>query len=507
MLNTAVPAAEGLGKLIVGALRSERLTLTGEDRDRMARGVRDLDRWVASGRDAYGVTRGFGPLVRYPAAGDGHEQGLNLIHHLCAGQGRPLGVAASRLLVWLRLQGMRLGHSAVAPETWEALADLVRRGLVPVVPGEGSVSASGDLIPLAHAAQAFAGQGLAWWRGRPTAAAEVIGRLECRPLRWPGRAALAFVNGCGASLAVTMLNHAELAGQARACAALTARIVGLLGCSREPYAKPVHRVRGHPGQLRAARWIEGELTGSPRTAASRPLQEPYSLRCAPQVVGAVLDQLALQEQPLLREATGCTDNPVTIDGAVWHGGNFHAAPGGLASDLLSLCAHQLAYLAERQLALVLDPGHNGGQSPLLAADPGRNSGFAGVQIAASGMVAKIRQLAHPATLTALPTNLGNQDHVPMALNGAVAGTEIVRLGWLVIGSLAVAVAQLARLLDATPPPGSGWHRLQDRVAPLDRDRPLAEDVRAAAGIVRRCWGGEVLSLVPGDLDPDPTDAE
>ncbi|MGC4814787.1 aromatic amino acid ammonia-lyase [Micromonospora sp. DT228] len=504
--EVSLPMADGLGDLVAAGLRAERLTLTGEDRERMVGSVSDLDNWVAAGHDVYGVTRGFGPLVRYPAATDRHEQGLNLIHHLCVGQGRPLSPAASRLLVWLRLQSMRLGHSAVPPETWESIADLAGAGLVPVVPSEGSVSASGDLVPLAHAAQAFAGLGTAWWSGRPVPAERVIRRVGGRRVHWSGRTALAFVNGCGASLALTMLNHVEAAGQARAAAALTARLVELLGCSREPYAEPVHRVRPHPGQQQAARWIEEDLVCSPPPDESRPLQEPYSLRCAPQVIGAVLDQLALQEQPLLREATGCTDNPVVADGAVWHAGNFHAAPGGLVSDVLSLCVHQLAYLAERQLALVVDPAHNGGRNPLLATDPGRTSGLAGVQIAASSMVAKIRQLAYPATLTAIPTNLGNQDHVPMALNGSVAGAEIVRLGWLVLGSLGLAVVQLARLTGTEPQPGTEWHPLHERIAPLDTDRPLASEVRVAARITRRCWGGEALGLVQDEFDPDRADA-
>jgi histidine ammonia-lyase len=498
------PNMSTVDEIVLAALNGEHLSLLPHESEQMTNSVDLLEKWIADGRHVYGVTSGFGPLVGYPAAANTYEQGLGLIHHLCVGQGRALSPAASRLLVWLRLQGMRLGYSAMPAETWEAVAALARKGFTPVIPSEGSVSASGDLIPLAHAAQAFAGEGQAWSAGVPQPARQVIQALDAAAVRWPARAALGFVNGCSAALASAILNLLELTAQARACAALTGYIVNVLGCNPEPYGEPVHRVRGQVGQLRAARWIASELRSSDARGSDRPLQEPYSLRCAPQVIGAVLDQLSFQEQVLLREAAGCTDNPIVVEGKVWHAGNFHALPIGLAADQLSLCAHQLAFLAERQLALLMDPVHNGGCAPLLCTDPGRTSGLAGVQIAASALVARCRQLAYPATLTALPTNLNNQDHVPMALNAALAGEETVQRGWLVIGSLAVAAVQLARL-SGRPPRLGVWRRLYEQVPLLDRDRPMAAEVRLAAQRVRRDWGGEALAQLAGEVHTCPTD--
>src|SRR5262245_51434485 len=182
----------------------------------MTESVRQLHYRLAAGGDVYGVTRGFGPLVGYQAGTDDESHGLGLIRHLCVGQGEPLSPAASALSVWLRLVSMRQGHSAVPPDLWRQLVDLHRRGFVPVLPSEGSVSASGDLIPLAHAALSLAGQGQAWSDGRIVPAAERIRALSGRPARWPARTALAFVNGSSVSLAMAMLNHVEIAAQARA---------------------------------------------------------------------------------------------------------------------------------------------------------------------------------------------------------------------------------------------------------------------------------------------------
>jgi histidine ammonia-lyase len=475
----------GIAALLRAASWEATLALSDNERMKMDESVRTLSQALSQGREVYGVTQGFGPLVGYNADDSPTAQGLGLISHLAVGQGAPLSPAVTRLMLWLRLAGMKHGYSAVPVEFWLQLATLWNRGFTPVVPCEGSVSASGDLVPLAHAAFAFAGVGEAW-DGSPAAgwtrvsaqrALAAIGVDECS---WSAREALAFVNGTSASLALVCHNHWAIMHLARALGALTGRIACLLGTDPVPYSPGVAEVRGHGGHIEAAKWIRAELmSGSPLTA-ERPLQEPYSLRCAPQVIGAVLDQLCVQEGILMREALGCTDNPITWQGNVLHGGNFHALPVALCSDQQALGVHQLAFLAERQLALVLDPHFNGGKPPMLTPDPGPASGLAGVQIAATSFVAKIRQLAYPATLTALPTNLGNQDHVPMALNGANTVADIIRLAWLVIGSLALAVTQWTYLDQRSNEGGTIWADLATNFHPLHHDRALAAEVRQAA---------------------------
>ncbi|KFE67587.1 aromatic amino acid ammonia-lyase [Hyalangium minutum] len=503
--------AEVMGKsfvdevsLLLEQVQQERaLDLLQEEQARMRVSVQILSERHAAGERIYGVTQGFGPLVTYEASSSGHEQGMNLLAHLGTSQGPALSPDVTRLLFWLRLQGLRRGYSAVEPAIWRRLAEAWNRGFVPVVCREGTVSASGDLQPLAQAALALAGVGEAWhlseggaWERVPAARKlEVLGlpRME-----WGAREALAFVNGTTASLAATCFNHQALLRMARALAAITGRMARLLGANPEAYHPHLSAVRGQEGQRLAAAWIREECAGLKERAQGRPLQEPYSLRCAPQVIGAVLGELRLHGEVLAAEARGCTDNPVVVDGQVLHGGNFHAMPVALASDMYGLCVQQLAFLAERQLAVLLTPETNGGLPPMLTPRPGAFSGLAGVQVSATSFVARIRQLVYPASLTALPTNLYNQDHVPMALNGANAVHDALEFGGWVLGSLALAVNQFSHLVGGRAQEGEGplWAELHERFPPLSTDRPFAPEVREAAALVER-WAAEALSSSAG----------
>lgn len=454
-----------------------------EDLDRMRRSRSTLER-VLETRPVYGVSRGFGPLVGF-AAGDALQHGTGLIDHLSVGQGVALPPAVVRTMVGLRLRGMTRGHSAVLQRTWSALAEQWNAGFTPIVPREGSLSASGDLVPLAHAAQAAAGLNQVWRRGtdgwRPAKAADELRRLGLPVVSWDARSALAFVNGTSASLAQAMHNHTRLAALVRAVAAATARLVTLLGASDSPYSDALSAARCQPGQRVVAGWIRAELHGEP---ADRALQESYSLRCAPQVLGAVLDQLRLQGEVLCAEAVGCSDNPMVLGSDVLHGGNFHAAPVAMASEQLGIGVHQVAYLAERQLALVLDPHRNGGLPPFLTPDPGRQSGLAGVQIAATSHLGAIRQRGYPASFTPVPTNLDNQDHVPMALNSGNAVFEMLDRAWWIAGSLFLALNQLGllRQAESASPP---WRTLATTIPLVEVDRQLDAEVAAAARQMER----------------------
>jgi histidine ammonia-lyase len=462
---------------------------TAEDVDRMAASARVIEEHLNADQPIYGLTQGFGPLVQYGAESE-LEQGSSLISHLGTGQGDPLPPEVSRLILWLRIQNMRKGYSAVSPEFWQVIADLWNRGFTPVIPRHGTVSASGDLQPLAHAALTFTGVGEAWHRDRQgrwstVPARDELAALGLDPFEWPVREALAFVNGTGASLAVSLLNHQSAVRLVRAGAVLTARLATLLGANPEHYEAAHGLARGQRGQLTVAEWIRRELPPGMTRDQRRPLQEPYSLRCAPQVLGAVLDQLDNAGDVLAREVDGCQDNPITFEGRLLHGGNFHAMPVGLASDQIGLAAHMAVYLAERQLGLLLSPSTNGDLPPMLTPRAGRGCGLAGVHISATSFVSRFRQLAYPSSLTTLPTNGWNQDHVPMALNGANSVADALDLGWLVIGSLALGVAQLAVMTGHQPEESGVWAELARISPPLDADRPMAAEVRAARDLLAR----------------------
>ncbi|AFR09293.1 aromatic amino acid lyase family protein [Nocardiopsis alba ATCC BAA-2165] len=341
-----------LGALLRAADWEASIEADEEDVFRMRSSVGALEKALADGRLVYGMNRGYGALVEFSASESVDEQGRGLIAHLGTAQGQPLPADVSRLAVWIRLNSMRSGYSSVSPELWGGLADLWNRGFTPVIPRDGTVSASGDLQPLSSAASAFAGEGECWHREDdgtlvPRPAAEVLAELGADPVRWPAREALAFVNGTSVGLARTVHNHREVLSLLRVGALLTGRMATLLGADPVAYHPDLSMVRGQVGQSTVAGWIRSYMPESAVRAPSRPLQEPYSLRCAPQVLGAVLDQLDAMEPILLREAVGVTDNPVLVDGEVLHGGNFHAMPVALSSDQLGLCLQQVAFLAER----------------------------------------------------------------------------------------------------------------------------------------------------------------
>ena len=476
----------GLDEILHLADPEARIGWTQEDLARMRESATTMAKHLAEGEEVYGVTRGFGPLVAFPAAESAGVQGEGLISHLGSAQGEALSPEVSRLVVALRLISMRRGHSAVDVDFWKRLVDLWNRGFTPVIPCEGTVSASGDLQPLASAALSLAGQGEAWIQeegvSRRVPSTEALGLLRAEPVRWTAREALAFVNGGGVGLALTLHNLKRIADAVRAGALLTSRMATLLGADPQAYDEGISKVRGQVGQSVVADWIREGLSPDTVYDPSRPLQEPYSLRCAPQVLGAVADQVAAAELILLREANGTTDNPVSPDRADRHGGTFRAMPVGLCSDQLGLCLQQVAFLADRQLAMLCASETNGGLPPMLTPIPGTGSGLAGVQISATSFVSRIRQLAAPASLTALPCNNGNQDHVPVALNGANSVAQAVELAWLVLGSLGVGLAQLAACLGRREESGL-WARIAELSPPLDRDRPLASEVRAVRDVL------------------------
>ncbi|AZM59041.1 MULTISPECIES: histidine ammonia-lyase [unclassified Streptomyces] len=475
------------------------------DRSRsLFRGLRHDD----SGEESriYGATTGFGALVGYVGRADEADQCDNTLAHLGAGQGPDLPEDIVRAALLLRARSLAQGFSGVSAEVVERLIAMFATTFTPAVPRYGSVGASGDLIPLAYATQALRGRGHAYADGRRLPAAQALTATGLHPLALDGRDALALVNGTSVTTAALALAHGAVRAAHRALADLTCLLADLLGCDPGFLDEDLLRAYGHPGAARVGARMRDVLAGA-TPSGTRPLQEPYSIRCAPQLLGAAEDALRYVDDVVAADLRGVTDNPLffpgdgdgegegngdgnadgaPISGKVVHGGNFFGQPAAFAADLLASVTAQLGNLAERQLDLLVDPARNGGLPPMLATTPGLQHGLQGVQLATTSFVAEIRRAATPAGMQSLPTNLHNQDVVPFGTQAALRSYDMARLLGLLAGSLAVGLRQAAHVGARTPTAprcGRLLDALVGTVDAVDPDRPLDADVRAAARLL------------------------
>ncbi|MDG9725308.1 aromatic amino acid ammonia-lyase [Streptomyces sp. DH41] len=453
-------------------------------------------------RRIYGADTGFGALVGYAGRATDADQCDNTLAHLGAGQGPDLPPEIVRAALLLRTRSLARGLSGVSPEVLDRLAAMFATTFAPAVPRYGSVGASGDLIPLAYATQALRGRGHAYLDGRRMPAGDALTAAGLHPLALDGRDALALVNGTSLTTAATALALDAVRAAHRSLTALTCLLTDLLGCDTGFLDADLLRAYGHPGAVdvgsRMRRTLEG---GTP--SGTRPLQEPYSIRCAPQLLGAAEDALRYVDGVVAADLGGVSDNPLFFPGAgpgswsgtddvgqgkVVHGGNFFGQPAAFAADLLASVTAQLGNLAERQLDLLVDPARNGGLPPMLATTPGAQHGLQGVQLATTAFVAEIRRAATPAGMQSLPTNLHNQDVVPFGTQAALRAHDMAQLLGLLCGSLALGLRQAAHVgarHPAAPRCGGLLDALADAIPPVDPDRPLDADVRAAARLLVR----------------------
>ena len=358
---------------------------------------------------------------------------------------------------------------------------------VPAIPRYGSVGASGDLIPLAYATQALRGRGHAYVDGERMPAADALTRTGLTPLSLDGRDALALVNGTSVTTAAAALALDSVRASHRAIQDLTCLLVDVLGADPGFLEPRLISAYGHPGAATVADRMRATLVGTIPSGA-RALQEPYSLRCSPQLLGAAEDALRYVDGVVAADLGGVSDNPLFFPGEdlVAHGGNFFGQPAAFAADLLSMVVAQLGNLAERQLDLLVDPVRNTGLPPMLAAGPGRQHGLQGVQLATTAFVAEIRRAALPASTQSLPTNLHNQDVVPFGTQAALRSYDLAELLRLLCGSLALGLRQAIHVggrRPTAPRCAALLDALCDVIAPVDPDRPLDADVRTAADLV------------------------
>src|ERR1035437_9578808 len=461
---------------------------------------REVVRRVAEDRlPVYGINTGFGKLCEVRISnGELAQLQLNLVRSHACGLGAPLSEPETRVIVALRANTLALGYSGVRPVVAHTLTLLLNRGVHPVIPSKGSVGASGDLAPLAHLALCVIGEGEAIYRGERMPGRTALERAGIEPVRLEAKEGLALLNGTQALTAVGALalwRATRLAGLADVAGAMT--LVALLG-TPVAFDQRIHAARPHPGQGIVAARLRALLEGSDvsparRTAPAR-VQDAYSLRCMPQVHGAVRGALRFATNSVEIETGSATDNPLVFaesgaePEAVVSGGNFHGAPLALAFDTAAIALTTLAGVAERRIDRLVNPDLNQGLPAFLAAHPGLSSGFMIAHVAAVSLLNECKVLAHPASVDNVPTSGGQEDHVSMGMTAALKLRTIVENGEYIAAIELLASCEALRYREAFEP-GPALRRVRDVVrgiaAPLGEDRPLSIDIENLARAIRQ----------------------
>ena len=473
---------EGLRSLAEGAPAA----LGPETRKRVKPARELIDRAVRSGAPVYGVNTGFGALksVRIADADVGRLQ-VNLLRSHAAGAGPELERPAVRLMLALRAHSLALGASGVRPELLEHLVSMLERDLLPVVPSRGSLGASGDLIPLAHLGLGVIGEGELRRNGRAGPAADHYREVGLDPLPLAAKEGLALINGTQASSAVGVQALLEGADVLRAAHAACALSVDALRGSSKPFDPRVHALRPHRGQAASAAAILGLLQGSAIVASHAGcgrVQDPYSFRCAPQVLGASIDAFRFARETVLTEVNSVTDNPLCFPESeeILSAGNFHGQPLSQALDFLAIGMAEVGSIAERRTFLLLDP-EKSGLPAFLSAHAGVSSGLMIVQYLQAALVAENRMLAQPACVDSIPTSAGQEDHVSMSMHAAVKALALVRNVRRIVAAEILCAAQgieFLRPLRSSEPLEELLRGVRERVPALAEDRRQDRDLSA-----------------------------
>ncbi len=463
-----------------------------------------VQRIVARGEPVYGVNTGFGKLatVRIDDADLARLQ-RNIVLSHAAGVGEPTSPAATRLMMALKLASLGQGASGVRLQTLALLEDMLKRGVTPIVPSQGSVGASGDLAPLAHMAAAMIGVGEVWLAGEALPAAAALERAGLEKIELAAKEGLALINGTQFSCAHALAGLFEIERVFLSALATGALSTDAARGSDAPFDPRIHALSRHRGQIDVAACLRSLMAGSAIRASHltghAQVQDPYCLRCQPQVMGAALDLMRFAARTLEDEANGVSDNPLIFaeDSSALSGGNFHAEPVAFAADILALAICEIGALAERRIAMLVDPALSG-LPAFLTPRPGLNSGFMLAQVTAAALVSENKQRAHPASVDSIPTSANQEDHVSMAAHGACRLTPMARNAASIVAIEALAAAQAC---DFHAPLSSsealeGVRAAIRRVVPrLDEDRYFRDDLVAA----ERLAHSGALTEAAGDM--------
>lgn len=470
------------------------------DVDAAAQTVDDL---IASGRAVYGLNTGFGKLAQTRIANEELatlQERLVLSH--AAGVGDALPEAVVRLILALKMASLARGASGVRWTTIEAIQAMLDTGVLPVIPSQGSVGASGDLAPLAHMSAALIGAGEATYKGERLPAADALKKAGLEPVRLGPKEGLALLNGTQASTALALAGLFEVESGFQAALLSGALSVEAAKGSVAPFDPRIHQLRGHPGQIDVAGALRDLLEGSGILASHEncdKIQDPYCLRCQPQVMGAVLDLLRQAGQVLEREANAVTDNPLvfTDTGEAISGGNFHAEPVAFAADQIAMAACEIGSICERRVALLTDPAVSG-LPAFLTPNPGINSGFMIAHVTAAALVSENKQKAYPASVDSIPTSANQEDHVSMATHGAFRLLKMAENLHNVVAIETLSAVQgmeFHKGLTSSPRLEAVRTCLREAVPAYGDDRYFASDIASARSLVT----GRGLVAAAGEL--------
>ena len=472
---------------------------------RIAASAAAVERIVARGEPVYGINTGFGKLasVRIDDADLAVLQ-RNIVLSHAAGMGEPSPVPVVRLMMALKLASLGQGASGVRPATVALLEAMLARGLTPVVPCQGSVGASGDLAPLAHMTAAMIGVGEIWVEGARLDASQALVEAGLQPLKLGPKEGLALLNGTQFSAAnalAALIGAQNLVRSALVTGALSTEAAK---GSDTPFDPRIHALRLHRGQIETAATLRALMAGSAIRASHSVddprVQDPYCLRCQPQVMGAVLDLLRQAAETLLTEANGVSDNPLIFpdtDEAL-SGGNFHAEPVAFAADMIALALCEIGSIAERRIAMLVDPALSG-LPAFLTAHPGLNSGFMIPQVTAAALVSENKQMAYPASVDSIPTSANQEDHVSMAAHGARRLAPMLANAEAVLGIELLAAVQGCEFhapLASSSALEAARRLLRAVVPALAEDRHFHPDMQAANALIR---SGALALAVGTDL--------
>ncbi len=483
----------------VASIETRRAALLSSDaREAVDRARAVVDEIVASNKVAYAITTGVGKLSEVRIAGDQiRELQVNLVRSHAVGLGEPLSIAETRAMTLLRANSLAKGHSGVRAIVIDTLCEMLNRGVTAVVPSQGSVGASGDLAPLAHLALAMIGEGECFdEKGARIPSAEAFKGAQIKPLGLEAKESISLINGTQAMLAVGTL--ALLAAETLVD---TADVLGGLCCDAlkgtdSAFDERIHKARPHGGQMKTAANLRRMLEGSEIRESHRNcgrVQDAYSLRCIPQVHGAVRDTLAHSREVFEIEANSAVDNPLVFltdaknaEGDVISGGNFHGEPLAFALDFIAIALSALAGISERRIERLVNPALSEGLPPFLAAGAGLNSGFMMPQVTAAALVSENKVLAHPASVDSITTSGNKEDYVSM---GMTAATKLKRVVDNTRNVLAIEAMAVAQAIDFLAPlksskRGQAAHAAIRSVCPaMEKDRVMYADLARIAALI------------------------